>query len=347
MSNAAPDSIVGGGAPAPYSRRIIVTAALSAALHLLLIGLFLLPPRQAEPAEPPPINVDLIPPDQMPSSEPPSSSEAPSSEPASSEAPSSEAPSSAEPASSAEPSSAEPVSSQPASASEASSAPPPSASEAASSAEPPPTPQARPIVLPVGPSEEASTEASSQADQSASEEVSSAEASSAPDSSPSALTTTDAGAADAIGETSSSAPTEPDDDSASTEPPPITGALHTAKRFYLDAILSSAQMAKARDAIKKLPPERRLAQTCNIEAVGQLGGSGRGFSPDAVIADAFAKPVIDGSRFSVSAGAFRSQGKWYAVAYTCTLSKDLSAVQSFSYRIGGDVTAQLKGRLGG
>jgi hypothetical protein len=127
----------------------------------------------------------------------------------------------------------------------------------------------------------------------------------------------------------------------------LKGALHAARRFYLDAVLDAPAMARAREAIRKLPPEKRLVQTCNIEAVGQLGNAGRGFSPDAVVANAFVPPVASGSSFTVTGGAFRSGGKWYALAYACTLSQDMDAVTAFSYRIGGDVTATLQPKMGG
>ena len=171
--------------------------------------------------------------------------------------------------------------------------------------------------------------------------MSSVDASSAEDTDGvSELTASGAGEADA-----NAAPGAAD---AAAAPPPITGALHVAKKHYLDAILDAPPMVKAREAINKLPPEKRLTQSCNIEAVGQLGNAGRGFDPDAVIADAFAKPVIDTARANVTVGngAFRSKGKWYGIAYDCTLSKDLGAVKTFTYRVGADVTDELKARLG-
>ena len=65
-------------------------------------------------------------------------------------------------------------------------------------------------------------------------------------------------------------------------------------------------MAKVGEALKNLPKDKRLAQTCNIEAIGQLGNAGRGYAPDAVVASAFAKPVIDGTTYRVVNGAFRA-----------------------------------------
>jgi hypothetical protein len=111
-------------------------------------------------------------------------------------------------------------------------------------------------------------------------------------------------------------------------------------------MLDAPALAKARAALKKLPPEKRLAQTCNIEAIGQIGNSGKGLSPDAVVANAFAAPTANGATYSVSNGAFRSKEKWYGVAYECTLSKDMTAVTSFKFHIGGEVTDAMVARYG-
>jgi len=342
-------------APPARDRRIVLTASVSVLLHLALLAVLVLPrlPPQ-EAGDPPPITVELVPPSAVPSLEPSlelSSSEPPSSqEPSSASAPasSSELPSSAEPSSAA--ASSAPASSAMASA--ASSERPasePASSEALASSSAQPSKGARPVVIPVGPSEVSSDEMSSAEDtasasglSSAASEISSAEASSeAASDQASALTTTDTAASDAIGEDSAPAAAS----SASDEPPPPgSGLLHAAKRFYLAGILDAPGMARAKAAIKQLPPQRRLVQTCNIEAIGQIGNAGRHYRPDALIADAFSKPTTAGTTFSVSGGAFRSGGKWYAISYDCTLSKDLSSVTAFAYHLGEDVTAKLKVR---
>jgi hypothetical protein len=380
MSDVTPPELVPSDAP-PRDRRFVWTAAASLLLHAGVVVWLLWPAMRetAEAAPPPAISVDLVP-EEVLSGEPPVSSEQPSSEMSSStEPPSSEEASVSSEAPSAEPSSVastsassetpsiEPAPSAPSAPSEAvseaaSSAPAsdissaaPSSAEPSSAAaseppstqpasEPPPsasseqapTPATRPIVIPVGPSADASEPASDLEHASAS----SADASSAPpDGEVSALTANGGDAEDGV-------PAPASSEEPAAAPLPELGKLHSSKRFYTDAILSAPAMAKARDAIEKLPREKRLAQTCNIEAVGQIGNAGRNFSPDAVIADAFAKPAIDGTRFTVGGGAFRSQKKWYAIGYTCTLSEDLSKVTSFSFRLGGDVTTTLTQRVG-
>jgi hypothetical protein len=179
----------------------------------------------------------------------------------------------------------------------------------------------RPIVIPVGPSEEGS-----------------AAPSSAPDNGVSALTASNGEVADGVAPTAAS--TEPDVAALDL------GALHSAKRFYLEAMLSSPNMARAREMLKTLPREKRLSQTCNIEAIAQIGSAGRGFAPDVVMADAYAKSAMVGTRYTAAGAIFRSDEKWYGVYFDCTLSDDLTSVTAFSYRLGADVTDAVVARLG-
>jgi hypothetical protein len=117
------------------------------------------------------------------------------------------------------------------------------------------------------------------------------------------------------------------------------GELTVATTFYFAEILSAEAMANARESLATLPHDKRVAQTCNIEAVGQVGNAGRGFAPDAVIADALSKSLLEGTRVLAAGAIFRSEQKWYALWFDCTLSADLTEIAAFSFRIGPDVTA--------
>lgn len=329
-------------APPRRDRRIGIIAAASAIAHVLVIGLLLLPalvPLQ-HPQAPAPINVELVPPSQepsipqSPSSEPPSSQLPPSSEePVSSEQPSMEPASSgvSEPGSSAE------------AASAASSAPASGSSDAAAASAPSeaPAPMQRPVLIPIAPDEPSSEAPSAVGDASTLESsaASEAAASSMPPDDASALTATDPGAeAIALPSSASAAPSPASAEAPPEEPPlpRIDGALHVAKKFYLANMLQGPAMANARQAIKKLPPQKRLVQTCNIEAIAQIGQASR-YLPDAIVADAFAPTEPAGTTLKVTAGAFRSNKIWHAVSYDCTLSGDLSKVVSFSFRVGDQV----------
>ena len=123
------------------------------------------------------------------------------------------------------------------------------------------------------------------------------------------------------------------------------GALRSAKRFYLEAMLSVPSMARARAMLETLPPEKRLAQTCNIEALAQIGNAGERFEPDVVMAEAYARSEMTGTRLTASGAIFRSGERWYGLAFDCTLSDDLTSVTAFSYRLGADVTDAVLARL--
>ncbi len=125
------------------------------------------------------------------------------------------------------------------------------------------------------------------------------------------------------------------------------GAQQSAERFYFKAMMDAPSMARVRDTLETLPPEKRLAQTCILEALAQIGNSGQGFAPDVVMAEAYAGAELTGTRLAANGAIFRSGDNWYGLAFDCTLSDDLSDVTAFSYRLGADVTEAVLARLNG
>ena len=124
------------------------------------------------------------------------------------------------------------------------------------------------------------------------------------------------------------------------------GEVRSAERFYLEAMLREPSLARAGEMLKTLPREKRLSQTCNIEALAQIGFSGEDYAPDVVMTDAYALSEMEGTRLSATGAIFRSRDKWYGLAFDCTLSPDLSQVTAFSYRLGADVTEAVLERMG-
>jgi cytoskeletal protein RodZ len=299
----------------------------SAMLHVGVLVFFLWqpPPHSAEAAPPPAIDVELVPPPEAVSaSEPPA--EEPKEEASAATLPPAETPPVEPPPaeqavapakSAARPSPPEPPS-ETAAAKTVSKAPATAASEPVrgsetSSAEVAPIPLSRPKVR--GLTAPASV----------------------PDGAAAALT------ADTGEMAEGTAPPAP-----SAEPDVATlelGARRSAKRFYLEAMLSVPSMARARAMLETLPPEKRLAQTCNIEALAQIGNAGERFTPDVVMAEAYARSEMTGRHLTASGAIFRSGERWYGLAFDCTLSDDLTSVTAFSYRLGADVTDAVLARL--
>jgi len=299
----------------------------SAVLHVgvLVFLLWQPPPDSAEAAPPPAIDVELVPPPEAVSASEPPAEEPKEEAPAATLPPAKTTPAEPPPAeqavapakSAAKPSPPE-TASETAAAKTVSKAPATAASEPVrgsetSSAEVAPIPLPRPKVR--GLTAPASV----------------------PDGAVAAVT------ADTGEMTEGTAPPAP-----SAEPDVATlelGALRSAEHFYLKAMLSVPSMARARAMLKTLPPEKRLAQTCNIEALAQIGNAGEGFAPDVVMAEAYARSEMTATRLAASGAIFRSDERWYGLAFDCTLSDDLTSVTAFSYRLGADVTDAVLARL--
>lgn len=302
-------------------------AMASVMLHVGVLVFFLWqpPPDRAEAAPPPAIDVELVPPpESVSASEPPAEAE-------------------------------EEASAATAAPDKTTSAEPPPAEQSAA-----PTASAAEISPPETPSERAAPETVSEAPATeASEPVRRSEASSAevapiplPRPRVRGLTAPASVPDDAV----AAATADTGEMAEGTAPPAASagpdvatlelGALRSAERFYLKAMLRDPGMARARATLESLPPEKRLEQTCNIEALAQIGNAGEGFAPDVVMAEAYARSEMTGTHLAASGAIFRSGERWYGLAFDCTLSDDLTSVTAFSYRLGADVTDALLARLG-
>lgn len=349
--------------PPRRDRWMIGTALASLMLHAGVLALMLWQPLPeiAEAAQPPAIDVELVPPPEAASE--PSASEEPSEQPAGepaeepppAEEPSEDAPAGPEAAPPTEAPSAEETSAEEAPAT----TPPAEAASAETSAREQAAAPADETSAPEAPSETEASAAPQASEATASAEaapqqglVDAAKVAPIPLARPAVRgLTAQSGAAEegdatpadtvAVAEGTVTAATPEEPDVATLE----LGAPRSAERFYLEAMLSTPSMARASEMIKTLPREKRVAQSCNLEALAQIGNAGEGFTPDVVMAEAYARSEMTGTRLVADGAIFRSQEKWYGVAFDCTLSDDLTSVTSFSYRLGADVTEAVLARL--
>ena len=116
--------------------------------------------------------------------------------------------------------------------------------------------------------------------------------------------------------------------------------------FALFATPSLAESSKAMDprfaaSLKKLDPETRLEQVCDLEAMSRIGRDAKLYRPDRAKTDVISHPQHMGDTVKGTGGAFRSKGKWYAFSFVCKGSPDHMQVLSFSYKI-GDVIPESK-----
>ncbi|EGP09698.1 DUF930 domain-containing protein [Afipia clevelandensis] len=101
---------------------------------------------------------------------------------------------------------------------------------------------------------------------------------------------------------------------------PVTSALAIDPRFAA--------------SLKKLDPDTRLEQVCDLEAMNRIDRDPNPYHPDRAKTDAVSLPVHAGDTVTGKGGAFRSKGRWYSFSFACKGSPDHMKVLSFSYKIG-------------
>lgn len=99
-------------------------------------------------------------------------------------------------------------------------------------------------------------------------------------------------------------------------------------------------------SLKRLDPQTRLEQICDLEAMSRIDRDASPHHPDRAKTDVLSHPRHAGDTVTGSGGAFRSKGKWYAFSFTCKGSPDHMKVLSFSYRIGEPIPESKWAALG-
>ncbi len=90
-------------------------------------------------------------------------------------------------------------------------------------------------------------------------------------------------------------------------------------------------------SLQMLAPAERLEQLCDLTAMARIRKDSGEFRPDRAVANATAEPVIVNDTIQARGAAFRSRGKWYALAFVCTSSSDHMTVVTFDYTIGAEI----------
>jgi hypothetical protein len=88
------------------------------------------------------------------------------------------------------------------------------------------------------------------------------------------------------------------------------------------------------DSLRRLDPATRLDQICDYEAMLRIDRDTNPFHPDRAKAEVLATPQRTSDSITTSGGAFRSDGRWYSLSYTCKTNPDHLTVTYFHYQIG-------------
>ncbi|MBN9584186.1 MAG: hypothetical protein BGN84_11345 [Afipia sp. 62-7] len=119
----------------------------------------------------------------------------------------------------------------------------------------------------------------------------------------------------------------------------------------LAAAPATAESSKVMDprfaaSLKKLDPDTRLEQVCDLEAMNRIARDPNPYRPDRAKTDVISHPSHRGDTVTGKGGAFRSKGRWYSFSFTCKGSPDHMSVQAFSYKIGDPIPESKWAALG-
>lgn len=98
--------------------------------------------------------------------------------------------------------------------------------------------------------------------------------------------------------------------------------------------------------LKRLDPETRLIQACNMEAMRRIDHDSNPFHPDRVLIDQIEAPSLSKSVLRGSGGVLRSRGEWYHLSFTCKATADHLTILSFDYKIGDKIDRDEWDELG-
>jgi hypothetical protein len=104
-------------------------------------------------------------------------------------------------------------------------------------------------------------------------------------------------------------------------------------------VLPCAAAPRIQSSLAKLDKQTRLEQVCDIEAMRRIRRVGH-YLPDRAMSSASAPQTHRGDTLIAPGAAFRSRGKWYELAFTCTGTEDHMKVTAFSFTIGDAIPAE-------
>ncbi|WP_235679110.1 DUF930 domain-containing protein [Aquibium microcysteis] len=128
---------------------------------------------------------------------------------------------------------------------------------------------------------------------------------------------------------------------AAAEPPEASqgraapdGGVVRARTMLAARALADPRSADALREWRKLYPDERIIQLCNLEAMEQVHAWKPAFEPDFVVAYAMGDIALTGFTLVADGAALRDHQAWYAMRYRCEVAADMEAVVAFEFVLG-------------
>ena len=108
---------------------------------------------------------------------------------------------------------------------------------------------------------------------------------------------------------------------------------------------ASAQDQRFLDSLRRVEPDTRLEQVCDYAVMSRISRDTKQVA-DRAKSDVTSRPSHRGDSVTASGGAFRSNGKWFALSYVCNGTPDRLHVTSLQYKIGSLIAESKWSALG-
>ncbi|WP_188610627.1 DUF930 domain-containing protein [Chelatococcus reniformis] len=114
----------------------------------------------------------------------------------------------------------------------------------------------------------------------------------------------------------------------------LLGVAQAAAESHLDHVL------------KRLEPDSRFNQVCDMAAMAAIGKSEAGLRPDRAMLDAAGPVKRVGDTATGEGAVIRSKGHWYGLSFVCETTPDRMRVRSFDYKLLGEIPQSKWEELG-
>lgn len=110
-----------------------------------------------------------------------------------------------------------------------------------------------------------------------------------------------------------------------------------AHSFHAAQALADPRSRRALVEWRKLFPDERIIQLCNLEAMEQLHSWKPELEPRSVVAYAFEDIRLSGEKLDAEGAAIRIARKWVAISYHCRVAPDMESVVAFAFAMGEEI----------
>jgi hypothetical protein len=121
---------------------------------------------------------------------------------------------------------------------------------------------------------------------------------------------------------------------SSALPPKAPGSVWAQSHMILSTLeLADPRNRKAAESLKRLEPQTRSQQLCDLEVILQINRQYGQYAVDFVIAYATEATIRQGKAIIARGAAFHSNGQWYNLAFECQIANQRD-VERLKFKLG-------------